>query len=304
MRFALTILGANAAMPASGRFPSAQVLQIGNQFFLIVCGEGAQIRMSDFQIPRYKINQIFISHLHGDHVFGLPGLFFSYALNDRVKPIEIFSPSGLREMIMAQLNPGGQLPFQLVFHEFDTSVSKLIFENDTVEVVTLPLLHRIPTAGFLFREKPKPRNMLPEKILEYDLSIPQIKAAKVGEDILLNDGRKIQNSELTKAPPPPRSFAYVSDTAYYEKIVPLIRDVDLLYHETTFCEDLIDMAQVTMHSTALQAGRIAAMANARKLITGHYSSRYRDVEVFRAEAQTVFPNTDLGLDGKVYEVTN
>ena len=303
MKFALTILGVNSATPAFGRFPTSQVLQVHNQFFLIDCGEGAQMRMSDSKIPRQKINQIFISHLHGDHIFGLPGLLFSFELYGRSTPLSIFSPPGLREMILAQLNPGAQLSFPLSFYEVDTNRPALIFENKILTVKTIPLKHRIPTVGFVFHEKPRQRKIIPEKIKQYNLSIPQIKAAKAGENITLSDGLTILNEALTIAPAPPRSYAYISDTIFDETIIPGIRHVDLLYHETTFCDDLENHAVLTMHSTARQAAFIAKNAEAGKLITGHYSSRYQDLTVFLEEAKEVFPKTVLGLEGKVYEVT-
>ncbi len=282
---------------------SAQVLQIHQHFFLIDCGEGTQMRMSDFDIPRNKIRQIFISHLHGDHVFGLPGLLFSFALNDRREPLDIFSPPGLKEMILAQLRPGGgELPFALHFHEVNPALSELIFENKDLTVHTLPLRHRIPTTGFLFREKIRPRNIRPEKIAAFGLSIPQIKAAKVGEDIALSGGRILSNEELTLAPPAPRSFAYVSDTAFEEKIIPLIEGVDLLYHEATFTHDLLENAEMTLHSTARQAATIALRANVKRLILGHFSSRYQDLQPLLEEAKEVFPETELGEEGKTREV--
>ncbi len=302
MKFSLTILGVNSATPAYGRFPTSQVLQINNNFFLIDCGEGAQMRMSDFKIPRQKINQILISHLHGDHVFGLPGLLFSLTLSGRTEQIDIFSPAGLQEMVMAQLKPGGQFSFPIQFHELDTDNPVTFFENPELTIRTIPLKHRIPTIGFLFQEKPRQRNILPEKISEFNLNIPQIKEAKAGKNVTLADGRTISNEILTIPPPPPRSYAYVSDTAFDETIVSQISQVDLLYHETTFCEDLADHAEITMHSTAQQAAIIAQKAKAGKLITGHYSSRYKDLEVFLTEAQQVFPNTVLGLEGTTYEV--
>jgi ribonuclease Z len=302
MKFALTILGVNSATPAFGRFPTSQVLQIHNYYFLIDCGEGAQMRMSDFKIPRQKIDQIFISHLHGDHVFGLPGLLFSLDLMGRKTPLSIFSPPGLREMILAQLNPGGQLNFPLTFHEVDTSHPTLIFENQHLTVKTIPLKHRIPTVGFVFQEKPRQRNILPDKIDQYHLSIPQIKMAKAGKDVTLSDGSLLSNEELTVPPTPTRSFAYVSDTIFDETIIQAIRKVDLLYHETTFCEDLADHADLTMHSTARQAATIARKAEVGKLITGHYSSRYQDLQVFLDEAKVVFPATELGLEGQAYDV--
>ncbi len=301
MDFALTILGVSGAVPAQGRFPTAQVLQVQNHCFLIDCGEGTQMRMSQFDIPRNKIAQIFISHLHGDHIFGLPGLLFSYALNNRDKPIDLFSPIGLKEMILAQLNPGTQLPFRVRFHVFDCEESRVIFENNELTVSTVPLDHRIPTCGFLFREKPFQKNIDPEKIARYNLSIPQIKSAKEGHDIPLGE-RLVPNRELTLPAYRPRSFAYISDTAYREDIVPIVKDVDLLYHETTFCEDAAENAVSTMHSTAKQAAKIAKMANAGTLVTGHYSSRYKELDCFEEEAKAVFPNTELGLEGKVYRV--
>jgi ribonuclease Z len=302
MKFALTILGANSAVPAHGRHLTSQVLQFNNHFFLIDCGEGTQMRMSDFGVPRHKIQQIFISHLHGDHIFGLPGLLFSYALNNRRQALDIYSPPGLEEMVLAQLKPGGALTFPLRFHLLDPTKYELIFENQFMTVHALPLRHRIPTVGFVFREKQRQHNMRPEKIDEYQLSIPQIKAAKAGYDVLLDDGRNLPNAELTFPPPLPRSFAFVSDSAYDETILPYIEGVNLLYHETTFCHDMEEYAELTLHSTARQAAAIAQRAGAGKLITGHYSSRYKDLQPFLVEAQAVFPQTELGLEGNEYEV--
>lgn len=302
MKFALTILGVNAATPAFGRFPTAQFLQIHNDYFLIDCGEGAQMRMSDFQVPRHKIRRIFISHLHGDHIFGLPGLLFSFDLNGRREALDIFSPAGLEEMILALLHLSGKLSFPVHFHEIDTTTSSLIFENDSVAVHSIPVSHRIPTVGFVFREKPRPKNIRPEKIGQYQLSIPQIIVAKAGENIQLPSGQLVENEELTFPPAPLRSYAFITDTLYDERIVPHIRGVSLLYHDTTFCDDFLENAAHTMHSTARQAAQIASMAGVGRLVTGHYSSRYKTLEVFLEEASTVFPRTVLGLEGSTYEV--
>ena len=302
MKFSLTILGVNSATPAHGRFPTAQILQLDNKFFLIDCGEGAQIRMSDFGIPRHKIHQIFISHLHGDHIFGLPGLLFSLSLNNRKAPLEIFSPPGMKEIMQTLLEfTGSYLPFPLIFHELDPARQELIFENNGMTVHTIPLRHRIPTCGFLFREKQRQRNIRSEKIQEYQLSVPQIKAAKAGENITLDDGRLILNEELTKAPPPPRSIAYVSDTIFHPPILPQIQGVDLLYHEATFLHELLETAEITMHTTARQAAMMAEMAGAGKLVIGHYSSRYTDMQPLLNETRQVFPNTELGEEGKTYD---
>lgn len=302
MEFALTILGVNGAKPAFGRFPTSQFLQIQHHYFLIDCGEGTQMRISDFGIPSSKIDHIFISHLHGDHIFGLPGLLFSFALNNRTKAIHIYSPEGLKQMIMAQLQPGGQMPYPIYFHVIPTDESKLIFENKDLIVHSIPLVHRIPTTGFLFSEKPFQKNIIAEKIHEHGLTIPQIKAVKKGEDILLDDGRVLKNEELTLPDYLPRSYAFASDTEYSETIIPLIKKVDVLYHETTFCEDAKENAAITQHSTAKQAASIAKKAEVGQLITGHYSSRYKELEVFKKEAESVFENTFLGIEGKTYKV--
>lgn len=302
MDFALTILGVNAATPAHGRFPTCQHLQIHNHHFLIDCGEGAQMRLGDFGLPRSKINQIFISHLHGDHIFGLPGLLFSFALNDREKPLHIYSPKGLEDMVLAQLAPGGNMPFPLIFHSFSTETSTQIFENKDLSVRTIPLVHRIPTCGFLFTEKPSQKNIIPEKIKKYGLKIPQIILAKSGKDVELENGTIIKNHDLTYPDYKPRSYAFASDTIYNEAIIPIISGVDLLYHETTFCNDSKERAVTTMHSTAEQAATIANLASVEKLILGHYSSRYIELDIFHDEASAIFPNSVLGLEGKRYAV--
>lgn len=302
MKFALTVLGVSAAAPAFGRHPSAHVLQVDNRYFLIDCGEGTQLQLAEYKLPVHKINHIFISHLHGDHIFGLPGLLFSYALSGRTAPLHLYSPAGLEAMMLALLHPGGELGYPLCFHPLDEQREQVILEDSLVIVSSLPLRHRIPTLGFVFREKPRPRNVRPEAIEAYGLDIPQIKAAKAGEDIVLKDGRLLPNEQLTRPPLPPRSFAYISDTAYCEDLVPHIRNASLLYHETTFCEDMAAQAALTCHSTARQAALIARMAGVGMLITGHYSSRYRDEAQFVREAKEVFENTVAGEEGRVYEV--
>ena len=260
------------------------------------------MRMADFDVPRHKIQQIFISHLHGDHVFGLPGLLFSYDLNGRQTPLDIFSPPGLEAMIAAQLRPGGTLSFPFHFHEVDTNAASLVFENADVAVQSIPLKHGIPTVGYIFREKPRPLNIRPEKIEAHQLTIPQIKAVKAGEDIVLENGELIENQSLTFPPAPLRSYAFLTDTLYDEAVLSHIKGVNLLYHDTTFCDDHVEHAALTMHSTARQAAELAQKAGVGQLVCGHYSSRYRELEVFLDEARPSFPNTVLGLEGMVYEV--
>ncbi len=260
------------------------------------------MRMSDFNIPRHKIHQIFISHLHGDHVFGLPGLLFSFDLSGRQEPLDIYSPAGLKEMILAQLRPSIALSYPIQFHEIDTSVPELVFENPTISVESIPLKHGIPTVGFVFREKPRPLNIRPEKIAEYQLTIQHIKAAKAGEDVLLENGKLVGNQELTLPPAPLRSYAFLTDTLCDEAVLPHIQGVSSLYHDTTFCDDHVENAALTMHSTVRQAAQLASKAKVGRLITGHYSSRYKDLDVFLEEALPIFPNTVLGLEGTTYEI--
>lgn len=303
MRFEVTLLGCNAAIPANGHFLSGQVLNIRENWYMIDCGEWSQSRLSDLRIPRNRIGQIFISHLHGDHCFGLIGLITSYALMGRQQPLDIFSPPGLREMIEIQLlYCGATPPFDLLFHEIDTNKSYKIFSDDKVEVFTIPLRHRIPTAGFLFREKRLDRNILPEKIEAFQIPYDQIKAIKKGADFVTPAGERIPNETLTSAPYRQRSYAYCSDTAYHESIVPVIKGVDLLYHETTFTEQHRKEADYSLHSTARDAATIARLAGAGQLITGHYSTRYQDLNVLLEEAVAVFPQTVLGIDGGCYDV--
>lgn len=304
MRFFLTLLGTGSAMPQPDRFTTAQVLNVQEQPYLIDCGEGTQMRMSACGVRRHKINQIFISHLHGDHFFGLPGLLTSYGLNDRKTPLDIFSPAGLEPMIRAlTLPPGAEnFPFPLRFHTIDTTQHQLIFEDHLVRVYSIPLQHRVPTSGFLFQEKERPRNIIPEKIEQYAIPYEKIPAIKQGADLVLPSGEVIPNHALTLPPPAPRAYAFCSDTRYTEAIVPLIQGVDLLYHEATFLQQDRSNAIETMHSTAAEAATIARAAGAGQLVIGHYSSRYKNVGELVAEAQSIFPNTLGGEDGMIVEV--
>ncbi|GJM36371.1 MAG: ribonuclease Z [Saprospiraceae bacterium] len=302
MNFEVTLLGINSALPAYGRHPSAQVLQIQEQYYLIDCGEGTQMRMNDFDIRRGKIRQIFISHLHGDHIYGLIGLLTSYALMGRTDSLDIFSPEGLQEIIEVQLrHGGGGFPFPIKFHKLDTEVHQLIFSDKRVEVFSIPLIHRIPTCGFLFKEKQRPRNIIPEQIEKFNIPFSLIPGIKDGKDLALPNGAIVPNAELTLPPLEPRAYAYCSDTRYTETILPYINGVDLLYHESTFLHEAEERAKETMHTTALQAGTIAQKANVGLLILGHFSSRYPDLEVLRKEAATVFDRVVIGVEGQTYK---
>jgi ribonuclease Z len=296
MDFELNILGSNAATPTHGRHLSAQVLTIGSDVFLIDCGEGTQFQMLKFKVKRHKINHIFISHLHGDHIFGLIGLLMTYDLSGRTKPLHIYSPAGLQAMIEIQFNEEPSFP--LHFHVTDPSVSTVLFENSKVEVTSIPLVHRAPCHGFLFAEKPHQANMIKEKIEAYQIPYSEIPAIKNGADYTLEDGTVIPNEELTQEPAAVRKFAYCSDTMYSEAIIPIIKGVDILYHEATFMHDLLPQAQKTMHSTAKEAGSIAKQAKVKQLILGHFSSRYIDLNPLLEEAKVVFESTTLAEEGK------
>ena len=299
MPYQLTLLGTGAAMPSPSRFTSAQVLDAVQKAYLLDCGEGTQMRMQSFQVRMHAISQIFISHLHGDHFFGLPGLLTSWALTGRQKPVTIFSPPGLEEILLTIFRhvSADELPFQIHFRAFDPDRMQVIFEDDIFRVSTLPLLHRVPTAGFLFEEKPRPRNIRPEQIEVYDIPFADIPAIKAGADWHSPDGKIIPNAALTIPPAPPKKFAYCTDTAYSGVLADWVRGVDLLYHEATFLEQEQGRAAETGHSTVRQAASVALAAGAKKLIVGHYSSRYRDLLPFLAEGRDIFPAMELGYDG-------
>lgn len=300
MNFELRILGSNSATPAHGRHLSAQVLTIGADVFLIDCGEGTQFQMLKFHVKRNKINHIFISHLHGDHIFGLIGLLMTYDLNGRTKPLHIYSPAGLQAIIEIQFNDAPKFP--LHFHVTDPSVSTVIFENKRVEVTSIPLVHRAPCHGFLFAEKPHKANILKEKIEAYQIPYQAIPAIKNGGHYTLEDGRVIPHEELTEKALPPRKFAYCSDTMYSEAILPIIKGVNILYHEATFMHELLPQAQKTMHSTAQQAAIIAKKAAVKQLILGHFSSRYDNLNPLLEEAKAIFESTTLVEEGKLIAV--
>ena len=303
MRFSITILGCNSALPAYGRFPTSQALNVSENLYLIDCGEGTQIQLNKFGIRRNRINQIFISHLHGDHVFGLMGILTSFSLSGRKKRLHIFSPAGLEEMIEVQVRLShSKLSYPLEFHEIDTSTSSIIFEDKLLEVTSIPLKHRIPTTGYLFKEKRKPFNIIAEKLEMYQVPFTKITDIKNGKDFIHQSGKIISNKEFTMPPVLPRSYAFCSDTMYTESIIPIINGADLLYHETTYCHDLAERAKETMHSTALEAATIAKKAKVGKLITGHYSSRYAELSPILEEAKSVFQNVELGLEGRTFEV--
>jgi len=270
---------------------------------MIDCGEGCQIRLNQYKVKKSKIDEIFISHFHGDHFFGLPGLITSFNLSSRTKSLRIYGPIGLKKFIGTLEEIGSfYLNFPLEIHELNPDISELIHKDENVEVSTLPLKHRIPTTGFLFREKEKPRKIDSTAIEKFKLSIPEIKQAKEGGDVLRHGDQRIPNVDITLTPKPRRAYAYCSDTIYDEELVDLISGTDLLYHEATYLHDMQDQARARGHATAREAAIIAKKSHAKRLLLGHFSSRYKDVSVFLNEALEVFPNCDLAQDGKTFKI--
>lgn len=298
----LTILGCYAATPRTFTNPTSQVLEINNRLFLIDCGEGTQVQLRKNKVKFSAINQIFISHLHGDHLYGLIGLVSTFNLLNRNNPLTIYGPVGVKEIIKLQLKLSNSWPqYELNFVELSSTESELIFEDDKVTVKTIPLKHRVYTNGFLFQEKRKERKLNIDKVQEYEIETCYYQNIKNGKDITLDDGRVIPNEVLTFDPPEPKSYAFCSDTMYSENIIPIIKEVNVLYHESTFLDSEEHLAEKTMHSTAKEAARIALKANVGQLVLGHYSTRYASIELFKEEAQTVFKNTILGDDGAYFE---
>lgn len=304
MSISLTILGCHSATPRTFAHPTSQYLEINNSHFLIDCGEGTQVQLRKYKIKFSALNHIFISHLHGDHFFGLIGLITTFGLLKRTKELHIYGPKGIQEIINLQLKYSKSwINYDLIFHELTSDESELIFEDDNVQVHTIPLQHRVYTNGFLFKEKIGERKLNIEAIKEIsEIDICDYQNLKNGKDFKNIDGTIIKNNTLTFNPPKPLSYAYCSDTTYTPSIVPLIKNVDLLYHESTFLNDKKELAKITKHATAEEAGMIAKKANVSQLILGHYSSRYDDLNLFKKEAEKIFSNVILAKEGKIIKI--
>lgn len=304
MSLKLTILGCHSATPRVNAHPTAQYLEIKNHHFLIDCGEGTQVQLRRYGVKFSKIKHIFISHLHGDHLFGLVGLVSTYRLLNRTSELHVYGPKGIKEIITLQLKLSDSWThYPLLFHELTSKESELIFEDEKVEVHTIPLDHRIYTNGFLFKEKLGERKLNMIAIPKYkEIEICDYQNLKNGKDFTLNNGEILKNELLTLNPSPPKSYAFCSDTSYFPNIVPQIKNVNCLYHETTFLKDKEDLATKTKHSTAEQAAKIAQQANVKQLIIGHYSGRYKNKQVFLDEASPIFENTVLAVEGKTYTI--
>jgi len=302
--FTVTILGSNAAVPVLDKYPSAQIINIDHKYYLIDCGEGTQFQMLKYGIPKDKINQIFISHLHGDHVFGLIGLITSYHLAGRNKKLEIFAPSGIEEIIKVQLRSTGkeELCYQIVYHIVDTEVHQLVFEDKLVCVYSIPLIHRVPTSGYLFKEKQRAPKINKAIVEDFKLTPEQIKDLKNYKSIIAANGERLLPEFVIVHKYTPVSYAYCSDTAFNPAICEFIKGIDLLYHEATFLTVDNDQAIKSMHSTAKDAATIALQSNVKGLIIGHFSARYRDHDLLLQEAEAIFQNTSIADEGNVYHL--
>lgn len=302
MKAQLIILGSGSALPTRDNFPTSQILEMRDKQYMIDCGEGTQIRMRQMGLKISRLGHIFISHLHGDHCFGLIGLISSFGLLNRTADLYVHGPLGITALFEKQMNFFcDKLPFKVVFEEHDTKKSNVIYEDRSVKVTTIPLLHRIACAGFLFEEKTGDRHIVREMIDFHQIPLSKINLIKRGADFVKEDGTVISNEVLTNPAPAGVSYAYCSDTAYSEKIIPIIQGVNLLYHEATFAEEELQRAKATQHSTASQAATIALKAGVKQLIIGHFSARYRDKELLLNEAAAVFPAVVLARDTQSYD---
>jgi ribonuclease Z len=299
--FGVTILGNNSALPAYNRHPTSQIISLNDQLFLVDCGEGTQIQMNLYKIRRGKINHIFISHLHGDHYFGLPGLITSYGLLGRINDLHLYAPSTLKQILDLQLNVSDtRLPYNLYFHPLEDF--SVLVDEEQLTIECFKVFHRIDCWGFLFREKRKPRKINAEATEKFNVPVSYYERLKQGEDYV-HDGKIIANHELTIANKPVRTYAYCADTLYNETLVKKIENVNMLYHEATYLKDKLEKALSRFHSTTVQAAQLAKLACVKKLLIGHFSSTYEKLDDFLSEAQEVFPETQLALEGQTYLVT-
>lgn len=300
--FELIILGSSSTLPTSKRYPTAHLLKVDERFFLIDCGEGTQIQLRKYGINPARIHHIFISHLHGDHVYGLFGLLSTMGMMGRKIPLNLYGPSRLKEMMEQHLSFFGDLPFELSFFSPDKNLPGCIYEDEKLSVTPIPLKHRIPTFGYLFREKKKLLNVRKELIEKYGIGIADVVGIKQGENFISSDGSVIPSASLTLPPYRQRSYAYISDTIYDPDLVKQLKGIDLLFHEATFAEKDKKLAADTKHSTAAQAATLAKHAKVGKLLIGHFSSRYKDYKLLEEEARAIFSNAHGVNDGEVYSL--
>lgn len=301
MRFEVTILGSSSATPIYNRNPTAQLLNCFDKYYLIDCGEGTQQQMLRFDLKASRIDYIFISHLHGDHYLGLIGLLSSLHLNGRTKPLHLFGPPELKVMIDMHFQYSQTvLQYQLVYKATQANHTEVILENEDLIVETIILQHRIACTGFLFKQKIRLRKIIKERIEELKVPHDYVKLLKRGADFTDEKGRHYANEELTTEPDSPKSYAYCSDSIYDQSYFYQLKNVDLLYHESTFMHDMVDRAQITYHTTALQAGEIAKICEVKRLLIGHFSARYKNLGPLLEEARSIFPDTDLAMEGRTF----
>jgi len=300
--FTVTMLGTASAMPVESRNQSAQALQVHGRLFLVDAGEGVQQQMVKYHVPMSKLEAVFISHVHGDHVYGLFGLLSTFGMGGRMVPLHVYGPGNLRPFINFFLSYNEWLPYEIVFHPVNTRFPETVFETKSVTVTAFPLLHGIETYGYIFREKEPQWNIRKECIGEYGLTLTEIGTLKRGEDVVREDGTVIPLAEAAYRPFVPRSYAYASDTAVFPGEAEVLKDVTVLYHEATFLQEHEDKAAARFHTTTLQAAQVARDAGVSKLLIGHYSSRNLDHRLYEAECRTVFPETYAASDGDVYEI--
>lgn len=296
-KFELHILGCGSALPTTRHFATSQVVNLRDKLFMIDCGEGAQMQLRKSRLKFSRLNHIFISHLHGDHCFGLMGLISTFGLLGRTAELHIHSPKGLEELLTPMLNFFCHtLAYKIIFHEFDTRQTSVVYEDRSMTVTTIPLQHRIPCCGFLFAEKARPNHIIRDMVDFYKVPVYELNRIKNGSDYVTPEGEVIANTRLTRPSDPPRKYAYCSDTIFRPEIVKQLSGVDLLFHEATFAESELARAKETYHTTAAQAARIALEAGVRQLVIGHFSARYEDESILLKEASAVFPNTILAKE--------
>ena len=296
-KFELHILGCGSALPTTRHFATSQVVNLRDKLFMIDCGEGAQMQLRKSRLKFSRLNHIFISHLHGDHCFGLMGLISTFGLLGRTAELHIHSPKGLEELLTSMLNFFCHtLAYKVIFHEFDTRQTSVVYEDRSMTVTTIPLQHRIPCCGFLFAEKARPNHIIRDMVDFYKVPVYELNRIKNGSDYVTPEGEVIANTRLTRPSDPPRKYAYCSDTIFRPEIVEQLSGVDLLFHEATFAESELARAKETYHTTAAQAARIALEAGVRQLVIGHFSARYEDESILLKEASAVFPNTILAKE--------
>ena len=301
MSIAVTILGNSSAKPTPTGHPSAQVVNINEQLFLVDAGEGVQRQMARCGISALKLRAVFISHLHGDHLYGLFPLLSTLGLYGRRTTLRVYAPRPFGDMLEAFLRLcEGDLPYQVEWVEVDTTKNQIIFDNDTTEVWSLPLRHRVPTAGYLFRQKEPPLNVKKYAIERYGLTVPQIVQAKRGEDVALESGEVLANADITYRPYGTLSYAYCSDTNYSARLAKMVEGVDMLYHEATYAAEERKLAKERGHATTADAAKVAQMAGAGRLLIGHFSARYKDLEVLLAQSREIFPATDIARERETF----